>query len=187
MAVAKYQKIEKFVAAPNGEVLGAAMLALPTCIAADEIMPLLQRHGFADIDPGKWYPQQNILSLYRDILEGRSNVTDNLVSIGIKSVETMQFPPEVDNINAMLDAMAYSYPMVHRNTQPGEGTTIVRLGEGHCQIVINTPYPDDVFYGYYWGLMKKYTPSTQRYRVALTNERPDLPGTVYDVQWGANL
>jgi hypothetical protein len=186
MNIQKTQKIEKFVAASNGEVLGSAMLALPVCIQASEIMPLLERHGFAEIDPGKWYPQQNILSLYRDILEGRSNVTDNLVSIGIKSVETMAFPPEL-TVDTMLDAMATSYATVHRNIQPGEGTWIKKIGDGHFLAIINTPYPDDIFYGYYWGLMKQYTPSTMRFRVALAPDDAEMAGTVYDIQWGANL
>lgn len=188
VAVQKVQKIQKFVTAANGEVLGASMLALPACLKANEIMPLLQRHGLAEIDPQKWYPQQGILNLYRDIEEGRSNVSENLVSIGIKSVETMGFPPEVNTMQSMIMAMAGSYDQVHRNIQPGEGTWGRLVGENHAQAILNTPYPDDVFYGYYWGLMKKYTPAGMRFRIAMAeNNDPELPGTLYDITWGTNV
>jgi len=67
VAIQKMEKIQKFEASPDGEVLGVAMLALPTCIKASEILPLLERHGFANVDPNKWYTQQNIINLYKDI------------------------------------------------------------------------------------------------------------------------
>jgi len=187
MAVQKLQKIEKFAASSTGEVLGLSLLALPACLHASQIMPLLERHGFGQIDPNKWYPQQNILMMYKDILEGRSNVSESLVSIGIKSVDTMQFPPEVNTVEAVLEAMATSYQMVHRNLQPGEYTTLVKVAAQHYQMILNMPYPDDIFYGYYWGIMKKYTPKGMQFRVAQAAEKPDMPGTVYDIQWGVNL
>jgi hypothetical protein len=184
MAIQQLKKIEKFEISDNGEVLGMAMLALPACLKASEIMPLLERHGFANIDPNKWYSQHDIINMYKDIEEGRSNVSENLVSIGIKSVETMQFPPEVNTMTSMIMAMASSYHMVHRNTLPGEGTQVKFLAENHAHIVINTPYPTDIFYGYYWGLMKKYVPEGMTFRIApIENPYLDMPGTLYDASW----
>ena len=164
------------------------MLALPVCLKADEIMPLLKKHGFADINAEQWYPQQSIVNLYRDIEEGRSNVSESLVAIGIKSVETMQFPPEVNTMQAVIAAMSASYSLVHRNMRPDEGTWGRFLSDGHAQAIINTPYPTDVFYGYYWGLMKKYKPAGANFRVAeVENNDHEYPGTVYDIRWGANI
>jgi hypothetical protein len=188
VSIQKAQKIEKFSAAPEAEVLGASMLALPVCLKADEIMPLLEKHGFATIEPETWYPQQNIVNLYRDIEEGRTNLSENLVSIGIKSVETMQFPPEINTMESVIETMVASYSMVHRNLQPGEGTWGRFLGDGHARAIINSPYPKDVFYGYFWGLMKKYKPEGARFRVAkVENNDPEYPGTVYDITWGVSI
>jgi len=185
VAIQKAQKIEKFSAAPGAEVLGASLLALPICLKADEIMPLLKKHGFAEIDPEAWYPQQNIVNLYREIEEGLTNLSENLVSIGIKSVETMGFPPEINTMESVIATMAASYSTVHRNLRPEEGTWGKILGEGHAQAIINTPYPKDIFYGYYWGLMKKYTPEGTHFRVAeIENDDPEHAGTVYDIKWG---
>ena len=100
MAIQKAQKIAKFSAAPNAEVLGVAMLALPVCLKADEIMPLLKKHGFADIDAEKWYPQQSIVNLYRDIEEGRSNVSESLVAIGINSPAAFSGVEQNDLVDA---------------------------------------------------------------------------------------
>jgi hypothetical protein len=188
MAIQKVVKIEKFVAAPGGEVLGASMAALPVALKSTEIMPLLERHGFAHIDPEKWYPQQSVLNLYKDIDQGRSNVSDNLVAIGIKSVGVMSFPPEINTMEAVLTAMTGSYAPFHRNIWPGEGTWGKFLGQGHAQITVNVPYPDDVFYGYFWGVAKHYTPNGMRFRIAIVeNTDIDMPGTIYDVRWGTDL
>jgi hypothetical protein len=188
MAIQRLEKIMPNDPAANGEALGASLLALPACLKANEIMPLLERHGFASIDPQKWYPQQAILAMYRDIEEGRSNVSENLVSIGIKSVETMAFPPEIQAMRDMLNTMASSYSMVHRNMLPGEGTFCKFIDDTHVQTTVNTPYPPDIFYGYYWGLMKKYVPEGMNFRIAeVENTDPEVPGTVYDIRWGKDI
>jgi hypothetical protein len=185
MAVQKFREIQKFDSAAQGEVLGYSLAALPACIKATEIQPLLERHGFANIQPDKWYPQQDIINLYRDIEEGRSNVSENLVSIGIKSVETMQFPPEINTMQSVLQAMISSYDTVHRNALPGEGTWLKALGDQHVQVIVNTPYPTDIFYGYYWGLMSKYVPAGMDFTITpQENHDPEMPGTLYDIVWG---
>jgi hypothetical protein len=185
VAIQNVERIQKFETSPNGEVLGVAMLSLPACLKADEIMPLLERHGFAHIDPTKWYSQRDIIEMYKDIEQGRTNVSENLVSIGIKSVETMQFPPEVNTMQSVIMAMAGSYHQVHRNTLPGEGTQVKFLSDNHVHIILNTPYPEDIFYGYYWGLLKKYVPTGMSFRInQAENPYQDTPGIVYDVTWG---
>jgi hypothetical protein len=185
--IEKQNKIEKFVASPETEVLGASLLALPVCLKADEILPVLAKHGFANIDPDKWYPQQNILQLYRDIVEGRTNVSENMVSIGIKSVDTMPFPQEVNTIEAALQMVISSYTPVHRNIQPGEGGVLMKISDNHYQILLNVPYPDDIFYGYYWGILKKYTPHEMRFRLAMEEPKGGEPGVLFDIRWGTDI
>lgn len=187
MSIQKDPTIKKLIASPEAQVLGASMLSLPTCLAAEEIVPVLERHGFGNIDPNGWYPQQNVLKIYDDILEKRTNVSENLVSIGIKSVETMTFPPEINTIEAILTAMATSYGMFHRNIPSYEGTTLFKIGEDHYQMVLNSPYPDDIFYGYYWGVMNKHTPKDIKFRVAMGEPREDTPGSVFEIQWGTTI
>jgi hypothetical protein len=185
VAIQNVARIQKFEISLDGEVLGAAMLGLPACLKADEIMPLLERHGFAQIDPYKWYLQRNIINLYRDIEEGRSNVSENLVSIGIKSIETTQFPPDATTLKSGIMVIVGSYAQVHRNILPGEGTQVKFLSENHVHFIVNTPYPEDVFYGGYWGLLKKYVPQGTSFRIVQAeNPYPDMPGIVYDATWG---
>lgn len=190
MDTPKIVKVEKFVAAPNGEVLGISMLSLPVCIGADEIMPIFERHGIAQIDPDRWYSQQIILNVYKDIVEGRTNVSDNLVSIGVKSTETMALPPEINSVEAVLGTLSGSYSIYHRNTWPGEGTEVRYLGEGHAQSILNVPYPNDIFYGYYWGLMRRYVPKGMKFRITYLDSKDvpsDISGTVCDFRWGHDL
>ena len=187
MAVEKFVAVQKFVAAPGAEVLGTSMLALPQCLKADEIMPLFAHHGISAIDPDKWYPQQIILNVYKDIVEGRSNVSENLVAIGVKSSDTMQFPPTVNSAEAAISMLASTYPLFHRHIWPGEGTAVRLLAEGHAQAILNIPYPDDVFYGYFWALLKKYTPQQMKFKLTYGSPLPDTPGTVCDFRWGTTI
>jgi hypothetical protein len=187
MATQPVISVKKFTAAPGAEVLGAAMLSLPQCLNADEIMPLFAKRGIAEVDAQKWYPQQVILDIYKDIVEGRSNVSENLVSIGVKSADTMLFPPEINSVETVVSALAGSYTAFHRNVWPDEGTIVRFLGEGHAQAILNIPYPDDIFYGYFWALLKKYTPKGKKFRLSYVDPIPELPGTVCDFRWGMDV
>lgn len=88
---------------PNAELLGAALLALVQNINAEEIKPLLARHGLDNIDLMQWYSEQKVLDLLKAIEEGTANVTENLVAIGMKAIETIPFPPEINSIEAFLN------------------------------------------------------------------------------------
>lgn len=145
---------------PETEVSGRAMLALLECIVADEITPILQKHGI-DQDSLKaddWYPLQRWLDVLSDI----KNVKDfqstlNLVDIGRTYAKTAYL---ADNINSLEDALIAindTYQLNHRNGYAGEMVIII-MGPGHLQVVDHTPYPGNFTYGMIYGLAHRFRP-----------------------------
>lgn len=180
---------QKLVASrPDSLTLGQLALGNIQNIVRDEIEPLLKKYGLEDIQPDQWYPVQNILDLYREISEGNTNVTQNLVAIGKKGAEVGPLPPEINSLDAWLDILPFYYPQVIRNMVDGEGFKVHRIGEHHVHIIDNTPYPEDLMYGYFWGLVARLKPRQNIFVVCVVdNPHPtEEPGTVFEVKWSAS-
>src|SRR5690348_13267829 len=109
---------------PDEEVLGQMTLPNIQNINRDEIEPLIKKHGLEDLRPDRLYRLQTILDFYRDIAEGKSNVTENLVAIGMKGAEVGPLPPEINSLDAWLNMLPFFVPTVQRNIAEGEGIQV---------------------------------------------------------------
>ncbi|MEL6149591.1 MAG: hypothetical protein AAFR56_08195, partial [Chloroflexota bacterium] len=95
--------VPKYVAAEDSKISGFAMQAFQKSISADQIMPTFERvmkdYGYdtTDIDTAEWYPLQMYFDICKDLLETSGDALI-LVSIGMKVIESAQFPPEINSI-----------------------------------------------------------------------------------------
>jgi hypothetical protein len=175
---------------PDSEVVGSSILAFIQCSRYENIAPHLEKHGLTDVDPKGWYPVQTWLDTLRDIAEhgGGMDTMFDFVSIGMKLSEVVPLPPEYDHLpfyEALMATGARGYQFNHRGDV---GEQRVELVDDHrLRVTIRTPYPDDLFYGFYYGLVRRYMPAGIEFTVAYDDStlRRDQGGeaTVLYITW----
>lgn len=165
---------------PNVEVSGAAMLATIRGMGKD-ITPMLEAHGFTNVQPDAWYPQQSWLDVLREI-----SALSDLVSIGMWIPETAVWPPEVDSIESALKSIDVAYHMNHRNGEIGHYQAEI-VDDGHIRITCHNPYPSDFDYGIIYATAHKFLPEGMTFTVIRADSPCRLKGDdmcIYDVTWG---
>ncbi len=146
---------------PDAEVFGAAMMAFVKSINYTNFSQILAHHGLETINPNSWYPQQVWLDVFSDIAN-RPGFSTDLVSIGMKIVETAVMPPEVQSLPFMDVALSFnqgSYLANNRGKDVG-GIEAQVIDPHHVVMIDRTPYPDDFVYGAYYALARRFLPNT---------------------------
>jgi hypothetical protein len=128
---------------------GSAIKGLTEKILSEEGLPT---NPVAD----KWYPQQKWLNVLRKIHQKYGSL--NLKMIGKKIPETANFPPEVNNIEAGLDAIGMAYRMNHRGGEIGY-YKYVKTGDREGYVEAQNPYPCDFDIGIVEGMAKRFVPA----------------------------
>ena len=178
---------QQFIASsPDQEVIGQIALGNTQNIRRDEIEPLLKKYGLQNIDPKHWYSHQKILDMYREIASGQTNVSENLVAIGMAGAKITPLPPEANTLVAVIEFHTQFYQYIIRPVVEGEGVFVKRIDEQHYQIRLNSPYPNDLLYGYFWGLTNRFIPPSTVFSVHWTDNlnHATEPGVIIDVKWG---
>jgi hypothetical protein len=175
---------------PTAEVVGRSILGFVQCTQYDEIAPYLEKYGFAHVDPKSWYPMQTWLDVLTDIAAARTGMETmfDFVSIGMKLAEVVPLPAEYDKLpfnEALLATGAKGYQLNHRGNA-GE-QSVMLAGDKHIQVRIRCPYPDDMFYGFYYGLARRFMPRGSNFTVSYedSTRRHDQGGevTVLNITW----
>ena len=113
------------------------------------------------------------MDVFNDIAVGK-NVSSNLVSVGMKVVDTMVTPPGFDQI-PFLDMLRgfgkNSYEVNNRGKHIGYIKTEV-LAENHVIMYDATPYPDDFVYGAYFAMARRFLPKGTVYTVKFDESTP---------------
>lgn len=150
--------MRKFIAStPDAEILGLALLALQTSILYTEFKDILEKYGLDKIDLDQWYPQQAVLNVHRDLL-GTPNGSRKIVSVGVKIAENFPFP-EGSSIDEVLQIFSDLHQQVHRNISDEDRFSARRTGDYSFEIINDSPYPDDLVYGYVYSLMTRFCPA----------------------------
>ena len=126
---------------PTAEVLGQSVLAIVGGMENNRAraLQLLEEQGLSPLEPGRWYPQQPVLDVFRAIFEriGPSTVR----AIGRKVPDWAIFPRAV-SIEDALRGIEVAYQANHRHGDIGHyrfESTGLRSG----QVVCENPYPCD--------------------------------------------
>ena len=187
MLMAPYVAEKFIVSTPGQEIIGQIAMSNFQSVMSSEIQPLLEKHGLVDVRPDQWILHQKVMDLYRDIESGKTNIADNLVAIGKKGADNIVLPPEVNTLDILLGALNLTYQMNVRPVAEGEGYIPKRMGDGHYHVITNSPYPQDLMYGFLWGLVNRLRPQNAAFTVRIVeNPHPDTePGIVFDIEWAA--
>lgn len=172
---------------PNLELTGQSALALIQSMRHQYFEPVLEQHGFANIEPNAWYSLQRLLDVLNDMAQRGSTMFD-FVSIGLAAAENSELPPEMQELSLeqFINAYYHVYQMRHRNGDAGYIRT-ERVSEKHLKIVMDIPYPDDVFYGVFYGYARRFVPSDHKFTVKYDDTLPgrDRGGdvTIIHIMW----
>ena len=184
----RYVAQQYIASSPEAEVIGSLVSSLIDNLKADEIRPIIDGHNpqHVELDVNGWYPQQVILDIQKAIAEKQVNASENLVAIGVKSVDHLQFAPEVQTIEQAIAAFNAIAKQTHRNIPDSETILVVESRPGRVVVVNNTPYPSDNIYGVLWACARRFTPAGAAFTVrGIENPDPGrLPGTAYEITWG---
>ena len=158
---------------PDHECLGQILIDFENAIGGEQIYPVFQKHGLANIDPEAWYPGQAYMDVLNDLEKNSSVQSTNFVSIGMKQVETAAMPPEFESlpIVEILKMMNDAYRLNNRGTDIGEIRCEV-VGERHVKMHIRVPQPDDIWYGICYGYMRRHIQPGMVFTVAYDADVP---------------
>lgn len=162
----------KYSAPPEVELSGITAISFVANIQRDETIPILARHGLADIDPNSWYPAHKFMDALSDLSE-LGNMSSNFVAIGMEVAKLTPFPEHVKTLEDVLLAWDDAYKTVHRNHHNNIGSVkLEKLGDTHFITIHDHLYPDDFSYGIVYGFANRFLPAGTDFRVSYD---PDLP------------
>ncbi|MFP4323466.1 MAG: hypothetical protein ACLFTK_13525 [Anaerolineales bacterium] len=151
---------QKYLAAqPDAEVMGNTVLGFTLNVLASEIGDILKKYDIEEIDPNTWYSQQIFLDAYRDIVGNMQNATERLVAIGKATMESVEFPREVQTPQAAIKMLHETYQMLHRNVPPSEGWDVIEHNPNHLEVLFNAPYADGAAFGYLYTIANRLKPA----------------------------
>jgi hypothetical protein len=177
--------MQKYVAPADCLISGQAMQAVVKSIEYEVIQPHLEavmtEHGYStDIDPETWYP----LQVYHNVTKRLDS--NSLVSIGVKVIDAALFPPEIDSIPTAMKLLIDTHHLNLRNVPPDDGYSDLVIEDRRVTFRENTSFAHDLFYGYIYGLARRYRPAgtTPTVRRTYVNPaQPDMDGALYEVVW----
>ncbi len=153
---------------PHALASGAPMMGFLECIQADSVLPVLKRHGLDRITPDDWYPFSEYLAVMQELTS-----TQDLVSIGMSMMDHVPWPPEMYQLPfvEVLKNISAIYRLQHRG-DVGQGYLMDFIDDHHVVITICNPYPDDLVYGCYWQIARKFLPKGTRFTVFYDTDEP---------------
>lgn len=173
---------------PNLEIRGRTAYALLESINQENYRHILEQHGLSNINEDSWYRLQGILDILNDINQ-QGGAMMNFVSIGMAAAAHSVLPPEMQEmpLDKFLLAYAHHYPQhLHRNGDPGEIRVETRT-KNHVVLTLDTPYPDDLMYGLFYGYARRFARPGMHFTVRYDDELPrkDLGGeyTIIHIVW----
>jgi hypothetical protein len=157
---------------PKLELLGLNLRAFIDNLQADEINPVLIKYGLTDVEPMKWYSAAQWLNALND-LQNDTNMTSNLVAIGMEIGRTSPVPPGstptlADVLTMWNDVL---YQPLFRNGDPGS-VSCEKVSDTHYVSIHRHIWPDDFSYGITYGFARRFLPPKTGFRVFYD---PDFP------------
>ncbi|MGJ3238776.1 MAG: hypothetical protein ACFE0Q_08735 [Anaerolineae bacterium] len=166
---------------PDAKVLGAAFVAFFQNVRKDVVTDVMKQLGLETIDPDAWYPQQTFLNFYKVAETDSSMMNDSFVAIGMKFVDTIPFPEDVETIQEALHALNAMNEQIHQNTPPEECYIIEDESDNSIIVKYNMPYHEDAAYGYLWGIARRFSP--QGFEVIPIHDEVDDAPFAFRVQY----
>ncbi len=172
----------------NSELIGYYVLALVENIQSPEVRPIMEKHGLVNLVPDQWYPLRLWFDAFNEMLQ-LPNVMDNMVAIGMKIGQLIPIPPGLQNptYEQMLMAWDGIYQQAHRNGDVGH-ILCEKVGDKHYKAILTDSYPDDLTYGIFYTLTRRFLPPGTQFKlyydqVFPARDRGGKDVTLIHVEW----
>ncbi len=166
------------------EVLGHTMISVLDAMGIDG-QATLTKYGLPEIEPDGWYLQKDYLAAYQELAQENSM---NMVAIGMKVPDMVQWPPQVDSVEAALESLNVAYEMNHRGGDFGYYKTEFD-GERSATVTCHNPYPSDFDFGLIYRIVQKFLPEdSEDFNVERDDSIPnrkngDGDTCIYSIRW----
>jgi hypothetical protein len=133
------------------------------------MIKLFKKHLQRSIEADLWYPLQQVLRFYSDVIPAIGENT--LFAIGKHMPEAAVWPADITTIEAGLASIDVAYHLNHRVDgqvmfDPGTGAMLEGIGHYRCDLdgkrriimTCDTPYPSTLDRGIITGTARKWKP-----------------------------
>lgn len=176
------------VFSPDHEIPGQILIDLANAVGSEEILPFYQAHSLTNIDPKAWYPQQTVLDIYGEMASRKGGSMFDFVSIGIKEAEQAIIPPHFLALPLLtnLQSIGEVFKLNNRGTDVGE-IRCETISDHHVKMIMRIPQPDDIWYGIFYGYVRRFIPRGADFTVTYDPAVPrrDKGGdvTIIHIKW----
>lgn len=182
--------MRKLTCPPGTETLGTILSGFADNIQAVETRPIMEKYGFGNIDPFKWYPVKMLLDALNELAKN-SNTMPNFVAIGMFIGENVPIPPEMENptLEDVLMIWDDLYQGLHRGGDVGS-IKIEKVSDTYFKTRQAGLYPDDMSYGVLYAYGRRFLPPGTHFTVFYDPEVPprdhggDGDATYINIRWG---
>ena len=122
------------------------------------------------------------------MVDSKNATMFDFVSIGIKEAEQAIVPPQFQTMSLkdLLVNMEQVFHLNNRGSDYGYCKTDV-VADKHIKVILRAVTPDDVWYGIFYGFVRRFAPKGTRFTVQYD---PDLPrrenggeATIIHIKW----
>lgn len=167
----------------EAQSMGLVLQAFLVSVQREEYQDILEKHAISNFEANTWYPMELILEIF-ETLQTNTNSIQNLVSIGIKVVDVIDFKSRFPTLMDLLNYLPQLEHELHKNN-PG-WWQISRPSQNCIEIQDHTVWPHDLEYGVLYGFTNLYQHENnytlERVRIELDKETGDEVG-VYHISW----
>lgn len=155
---------------PDTEVIGQMVIDFEQAINSDSFLPILKKHGLDNVNADDWYSGQAWLDVLSAVASSKENFL-SLVSIGMKQIDNVEFPPEFDDMSVyeVFQELNPVYQSYYRGTDVGEIKT-EKVSEDHLKVVLRVFEPDNIWYGNVYQLVKRFNNTGKGFSVSFDDE-----------------
>lgn len=169
------------------EILGQFIVAYYDATNSDHFNHFFERNNLGRINPDEWYPLQDLLNVFNDMVDDRSDMMD-FISIGMNMAENADLPSDFDSMDVpeLMKQAGNIFMSAFRGSDVGEiGVELV--SDNHVKVHYVTPFPDDVVYGTLYGFLRRYSDNSSSikayYDPNLTRRDQGGEVTVIHAEW----
>jgi hypothetical protein len=172
---------------PDHEISVHFLLNMKNAINSERYASLFEKAGLMDKQADEWIPFQTFLDILNE-LENQGGAMLDFVAIGMKAISQAVFPPEFTTLpfEAKMSNLGSQHPHFNRGTNYGYIKDNL-VAQGHMQYHIFTPFPDNWWYGIFYGGAKRFLPPNSRFKVYYDKDklRREEGGdeTIIHVEW----
>jgi hypothetical protein len=175
-----YRAVRYQASGPNTKANGQVFMPYLKVLQGSPLEHLIAKYNLDKLQPETFYPQKDICDMQRQMSEQIGKFSGELVDIGIKSIDSIGFPPEVKTVEDAMAMLHQIYQMIHQGVPAEEGWIYKKVSDSTLKIYFNSPYEPFAAYGYIYAIAHRFKPAGTD--VTITMEEEDGL-TVYIVEF----